>query len=537
MMSLVIAEESPTGPAGRIGLRYFSLYRLALATLFLILVWSRGLPAPLGTDHPVLFGTVAHVYFGLAVLGQIALETRAARESAQVLGQVLLDIAAVTLFMYASGGVGSGFGTLLVVSIAIGGLLTEGRIAYLCAGFATWAVLAEELCRWLDSDLRAADYTQAGLLGAAFFATAYVGHGLARRLRASEARAARQAADLENLARLNERIVQRMRSGILVLDRDSRVRLMNDAALALLGRARPSSGQRLTEHWPEFEAHARAWDRGQAAATRLLRSPASDAEVLVSLAALAPGSREGTLVFVEDAAETRQRAQQLKLASLGRLTASIAHEVRNPLGAISHAAQLLSESEATNEEDRRLMRIIQDHSGRVNRIIENVLRIGRRDGTAPEVFAIEPWLTAFVADLIERRQLASEQVLLALDHGDIRVVMDPTQLHQVLWNLCENALRYCSGSPLLTLRCGRKPISDRPYLDVIDGGPGIPEDIARHVFEPFVSRDSTGTGLGLYIASELCECNQATLNLHANGPNGCTFRIDFAHPGRQQWIA
>ena len=343
--------------------------------------------------------------------------------------------------------------------------------------------------------------------------------------------------NLENLARLNERIVQRMRSGILVLDADSRVRLMNDAALALLGRARPLSGQQLTEHWPEFEAHARAWDSGQAAATRLLRSPARDAEVLVSLAALAPGSREGTLVFVEDAAETRQRAQQLKLASLGRLTASIAHEVRNPLGAISHAAQLLSESEATNEEDRRLMRIIQDHSGRVNRIIENVLRIGRRDGTASEVFAIEPWLRTFVADLIERRQLASEQVLLAVEPGDIRVVMDPTQLHQVLWNLCENALRYSAGSPLLTLWCGRKPISDRPYLDVMDHGPGIPEDIAAHVFEPFVSRDSTGTGLGLYIASELCECNQASLNLHANGPNGCTFRIGFAHPGRQQWIA
>jgi two-component system, NtrC family, sensor histidine kinase PilS len=174
-------------------------------------------------------------------------------------------------------------------------------------------------------------------------------------------------------------------------------------------------------------------------------------------------------VFAEDAAETRQRAQQLKLASLGRLTASIAHEVR-PLGAISHAAQLLSESEATNEEDRRLMRIIQDHSGRVNRIIEKVLRIGRH-GTAPEVFAIEPWLRTFVADLIERRQLASEQVLLGVEAGDIRVVMDPTQLHQVLCNLCENALRYSRGSPLLTLWCARKPVSDRPYLDVIDRGP------------------------------------------------------------------
>ncbi len=516
-------------------MRYFSLYRLALAVLLLCLVWSGHPRARLGADAAALFGTVAHVYFGLAVLAQLALETRAARESAQVLGQVLLDIVAVTLFMYASGGVGSGFGTLLVVSIAIGGVLTEGRIAYPCAAFAACAVLSEELSRGLYADVRAADYTQAGLLGAAFFATAYVGHGLARRLRASEARAARQAADLENLARLNERIVQRMRSGILVLDAHSRVRLVNDAALALLGRAQPLSGQRLRDHWPEFETHLRGWDAGQGRATRLLRSPARDAEVLVSLAALGHGSQEGTLVFVEDAAETRQRAQQLKLASLGRLTASIAHEVRNPLGAISHAAQLLSESPGSGAEDRRLLRIIQDHSGRVNRIIENVLRIGRRDSAAPEVFAMLPWLQAFIADLLERRQLAPGQVVLMVEPDDIRVCMDTTQLQQILWNLCENALRYSTGEPLLTLRAGRKPISDRPYLDVIDNGPGISEDIAPHVFEPFVSRDSTGTGLGLYIASELCECNQATLNLAANGREGCAFRISFAHPGRRQW--
>lgn len=534
MMSLVISEDSPAIPTGRIGIRYFSLYRMALSALILFVVWSRHVPAPLGGEHPTLFALVAHGYFGLAVLAHLALETRAAGDQAQVLGQVLLDIAAVTLLMYASGGVGSGFGTLLVVNIAFGSVLTEGRIAYLCAGLATCAVLSEELSRWLDADLRAVDYTQAGLLGAAFFATAYVGHGLARRLRASEARAARQATDLENLARLNERIVQRMRSGVLVLDAHWKVRLVNDSALALLGRGWQSSGQQLTEYWPEFEAHVRAWDRDLVAPTRLLRSPSRDLEVLVSLAALGP---QDTLVFIEDAAATRQRAQQLKLASLGRLTASIAHEVRNPLGAISHAAQLLSESPPASVEDHGLLRIIQEHSGRVNRIIENVLRIGRRESTALEVLAIAPWLAAFVADLIERRRLGPGQVVYAVEPGDVRVVMDPTQLHQVLWNLCENALRYRAGYPLLELRCGRKPLSERPYLDIIDHGPGIPADIAPHVFEPFVSHESTGTGLGLYIASELCECNQATLNLHANGPAGCTFRISFSHPGRQQWIA
>jgi two-component system, NtrC family, sensor histidine kinase PilS len=223
-----------------------------------------------------------------------------------------------------------------------------------------------------------------------------------------------------------------------------------------------------------------------------------------------------------------------KLASLGRLTASIAHEIRNPIGAISHASQLLSESSALSEIELRMTRIIRDHTTRINGIVENILGIGRRGHAAPQTFAIAAWLAAFVQELMTQKGLRPEDVAFTLGAADIRVRMDPDHLRQVLWNLCENALRYSKGRPLLELRCGVKAGIGRP---VIDHGSGIPQEIAEQVFEPFFTSEREGTGLGLYLAAELCETNQASLTLYANTPQGCCFRIQFAHPDRQQLLA
>ncbi|MGH8509069.1 MAG: sensor histidine kinase [Gammaproteobacteria bacterium] len=523
-------------PAAWTALRCFGLYRLILSGFFTALVWTGQLPPPLGQNDPGAFAAAVYGYLLLAILVQIIVEIRPLYFGTHVLGQVLIDTVALTTMMYASGGVGSGMGMLLLVSIALGSMLTEGRTAFLFAGAASIAVLCEEAYFWLYGDAVTANYAQAGFLGSTFFATALLGHALAGRLRVSEALAARRGADVAKLERLNEQIVQRMRSGIVVLDALGRVRLANHSAKALLGIAEPVPARPLA---------MLAWDLAQqldswpihAPPAQVLRTPSRGTDLLVSRAELGSGPTAATLVFIEDAAAMRQRAQQLKLASLGRLTASIAHEIRNPLGAVSHAAQLLSESNERTEEDRNLMRIIKGHSERVNRIIDNVLTIGRRDRSAPEIFAVKPWLEGFVSEFTARVQVPTERVLVHMETEDIEIVMDRSQLHQVLWNLCENGLRYSQGTPTLELRCGLKPISGAPFLDVIDYGKGIPEDIVDSIFEPFVSRNSPGSGLGLYLASELCECNQASLSLHENSANGCCFRISFAHPQRQQWIA
>jgi two-component system, NtrC family, sensor histidine kinase PilS len=523
-------------PPAWTALRYFGLYRLILSGFFTVIVWTRQLPPPLGEHDPGVFATAVYGYLLLAILAQIGVEIRPHRFGAHVLGQVLTDTVMLTTMMYASGGVTSGVGMLLLVSIALGSMLTEGRTAFLFAGLASIAVLCEEAYFWHYGDALTANYTQAGFLGSTFFATALLGHALAGRLRASEALAARRGADVAQLERLNEQIVQRLRSGIVVLDATGRVRLANQSAQALLGLAEPVPFQPLAMLAWDLAQQLDSWP-SHAPASQILRTASRGTDLLVSRAELGSGPAATTLVFIEDAAAMRQRAQQLKLASLGRLTASIAHEIRNPLGAISHAAQLLSESSGHTEEDRYVTRIIKGHSERVNRIIENVLTIGRRDRSAPEIFAAKPWLEGFVSEFTARVQISSERLLVHMESEDIEIVMDRSQLHQVLWNLCENALRYSQGTPALELRCGVKPISETPYLDVFDHGTGIPEDIADSIFEPFVSKNSPGSGLGLYLACELCECNQASLSLHENSANGCCFRISFAHPQRQQWIA
>ena len=261
------------------------------------------------------------------------------------------------------------------------------------------------------------------------------------------------------------------------------------------------------------------------------------AEVITSFTKLGTDRGAGTLVFLEDAAEVRQRAQQLKLASLGRLTGSIAHEIRNPLGAISHAGQLLSESPDISAQDRRLTQIISEHSQRMNNIIEDVMAIGRRKPAIAESFPLYVWLNEFLAELKERKGLGDADIDCEPIPGDLLIRMDKDQLHQVLWNLCENALRYSREAPLLSFACGRTPGAARPFIDIQDSGPGMSSEIAEQIFEPFYTGEKNGTGLGLYIARELCESNQASLNLVSSDAGGCRFRIQFAHPDRQQLTA
>ncbi|MCI0401853.1 MAG: ATP-binding protein [Gammaproteobacteria bacterium] len=514
-------------------LRYFNLYRLVLSGTCVVLIWMGTLPATLGIFDRPLFFIVANIYFAGAIGLQFAVHHRLPRYTVQVFVHVLLDIIAITLMMHASGGVSSGLGMLLVVVIAGGSLVTAGRTAILFAAIATLAVLAEEVYAFAFDFFPFANYTHAGFLGATFFATAFLGHVLATRAHESETLAAQRGVDLENLARLNEHIVQRMQSGIVVLDYKRRVRRINDSARRLLGLNGSLEGERIEGVSPDLAAQMDSWLALHGTPLRLMRPVHGEVDVQVSFTRLGSDARAGVLVFLEDASRMRQRAQQLKLASLGRLTASIAHEIRNPLGAISHAGQLLSESRSLAPEDDRLLRIIIEQSARMNDIIEDIMHIKPRASTTPKSIKVQPWLEAFVDEFTSRQQIPRAAIMIAGDSEDMEVTMDASQLHQVLWNLCENGLRYSKGIPLLEINYGLRRETERPHLDVIDHGTGIPEEFAEQLFEPFFTTEPQGTGLGLYIARELCESNQASLSLYANTKEGCCFRISFAHPGRQ----
>ncbi|HJP36830.1 MAG TPA: HAMP domain-containing sensor histidine kinase [Gammaproteobacteria bacterium] len=515
-------------------LRYFCLYRIVISGLFALLAVFAKLP-PNFTDFNVQqFTLAASAYLGFAVVAQIAAERRWASVRLQVSGQVLLDIIAITAFMHASGGVGGGFGMLLAVAVAGGCLFVPPRAAVFFAALATLAVLGETAMGLWYLDYPIASYPQAGLLGATLFGIALLASILAEQARRSEALAAERAIDIENLSRLNEHIVQRMRAGIIVLNDSHQTVLINEAAMSMIGGNTDARKDRRTPiPAPLADAHRR-WRADEINRKTPLELETQGPEVIVSFTRLGSESSSGTLVFLDDAAEVRQRAQQLKLVSLGRLTGSIAHEIRNPLAAISHAGQLLSESPQLAEQDRRLTEIIGEHSRRMNNIIENVMTIGRRKLTIAESFSLRPWLEQFLNELKERKELADADVHCDWLDDALVVRMDTSQLHQVLWNLCENALRYSREQPLLSFICGRETGSARSYIDIADSGPGMSDKVAEQAFEPFYTGESSGTGLGLYIARELCESNQASLTLTARGQRGCRFLIKFAHPDRQQ---
>jgi two-component system sensor histidine kinase PilS (NtrC family) len=526
--------DPPVAPGSWAALRYYGLYRLVISGLFIVLILTGNLPPPLAVHDRVWFEVVGVVYFVAAVAVQIVTEQRRAGYRLQIVSQVLIDIIALTLLMYASGGVASGFGTLIIVAIGGGSLLVGRRAAVAFAALASLAVLGEELYWWAWFYFPVTNYTQAGILGAALFVVALFASIMGQRVRETEALASQHAADLADLAALNEHVIQRMQSGILATDGTGRIRMLNHSAAQFLGCEADAVGRPLADASPELHARERAWRAGERPPARTERLSVRGGDVLASFTELGPARNQGTLVFLEDAAVTRQRAQQLKLASLGRLTASIAHEIRNPLGAVSHAAQLLSESTQRRSEDQRLTRIIREQSERMNAIIETILALGRRAPTQTEQFALHDWLAGFAGEFCSSHGLASGEVLVDAAPAPVLVRMDPGQLRQVLWNLCSNALRYSRATPVVRLRIGINAATARPCLDVVDTGPGIDPAIREHVFEPFFTTARQGTGLGLYIASELCEANQASLILYETGESGSIFRINFAHPDRKQ---
>ncbi|MFT5391260.1 MAG: two-component system sensor histidine kinase PilS (NtrC family), partial [Gammaproteobacteria bacterium] len=301
---------------------------------------------------------------------------------------------------------------------------------------------------------------------------------------------------------------------------------------ALLGVDLKGEPRALTEIEPELNQCFERWQDDAYRSTYSFQCASTQLDLTASFAALGVQGTTGVLIFLEDASPMTQRVQQLKLASLGRLTASIAHEIRNPLGAISHAGQLLGESESLDSADQRLSQIIQDNCRRMNGIIEDVLQLSRRTPAIRQDLVLRQWLEAFVSELRGGATSNLGLVTFSVQNEALVAPFDSDQLRQVVSNLVENGLRHSGDSGVVTLSAGVTKESQRPFLDVLDEGDGIADSDRDQVFEPFFTTRADGTGLGLYIARELCEINQASLRLLPS-ERGCLFRITFADPRRQ----
>ncbi len=531
------ATVAPAVPRGAWqALHYLNVYRLTLAAVFAVLYFADARHSLLGTHNPVQFLGASVFYVLGAGLSSWAARLHRPAFKIQLRAGIVLDITALTLLIHANGGMDSSIGMLMLVSISITSLIASQRLALLFAAASTLAILGEQVYAHINQ-LFPVHYTRAGMLGAMCFATAILTHGLAQRMRDSEALAARRGLDLANMEQLNAYIIRHMQPGVVVVDANGYIRLINDSAWYLLGTGvAGNKTQSLAGLAPQLAAQLRSWRKDPDYEPQGFHTAAGMHEVLPRFAALGNAADGGVILFLDDGALRAAQAQQMKLASLGRFSASIAHEIRNPLGAISHASQLLAETATMDPGDRRLVNIIVEQCRRVNTIIENVLQLSRRQASHPENFLLAPWLENFVAEFARHQNIDNARVTFDIQPADVLVRMDPSHLQQVMTNLCENAVRHGKGmdaTPRLQLRGGLVAEVSTPFLDVIDSGPGIEPERVRQIFEPFFTTAPTGTGLGLYIARELCEFNQAKLMHIATPSGGSCFRISFADPRRQ----
>lgn len=520
-------------------LKVYTAYRVVVCLVLLITYVTKPFEnAVFGSSNQNLFfyGVIGYLAVNIITLIGVLPKTRQLNNQ-QLFISFFIDVLAVLILIDSSGGVRSGLEIILVVSVAASSIMLPSQIALLLAALASLGLLADT-ARLVHEELAGvANFLSAGLVGIVLFLTAFFIQNLASRIRGSQMLAEQHAADITKLQQLNQQIVQRMRTGILVCDQSGQILLANTAAGELLGDKHIS---RVSNIHPEtipdvLLTPLQLWQDSPQFRSPPLYVDKSDRELLVNFSSIENRRSADTLIFLEDNRRLVKQAQQMKLASLGRLTASIAHEIRNPLGAISHASQLLAESDQLDTADKRLCDIIQNHSARMNKVIENILHLSSRNASNPERLSLNDWIRRFIDEFQDDTGMDCT-IRFESDDSAHYTFVDSSQLNQVLTNLTQNGLRYSqqrTGEATLLLKLYNHPTTSLPVMDIIDDGPGVAEQDIELIFEPFYTTDPKGSGLGLYISRELCEANEARLDYIAYDEGKHCFRISFPHPDRQ----
>jgi two-component system sensor histidine kinase PilS (NtrC family) len=518
-------------------LRLFNYFRVSLA-LFFITIYLNGWFHLLITSefsYDELFITTSIIYLVASLFFFAGIIRQNPKLETQVIIHTLVDIFCIIMLMHATGGIRTGLGMLLIISISMTGLFLKKQLAILFAAIATLAIITEQIYSQFVYTNYPPAFTQAGLLGILVFISAFLTIYIAKRLLESEKLAEETSAELETIVQMNERIIRSMRTGIFIIRNDGLILMANNAALELLGNITIDSQTNLKDAASDLYNCFIEWNNNTIQNQQPIQQPQG-------LPDLQPGfshidktnnpddKHQGrTLIFLEDATQLAQRFQQVKLASLGRLTASIAHEIRNPLAAINHAGQLLGET-STDMADKKLTSIINTQAKRLNGIVENVLQLSRQQRGTPEAIDLYQWLMLFREECVSTHNLQASQIQIQIDHQDTKILFDSNQLHQVMWNLCSNAINHSKIEHATIMINIQGKIDDQtrqPYIDIIDNGAGINKETQALIFDPFFTTSSEGTGLGLYITKEVIESNRAKIRHISPATGGTCFRIYF----------
>ncbi len=543
-----------TSPNSKSLFNYYNAYKVVLGALLYLLALS---------GHSYLkqfrsleyFEALTLTYLVINLLSLFLYRFYIKVSPKQIFSLLIIDIIFLHGIFFYGTGIASGLGNLVIISVAAGNIIIRGRIGLSFAAIAAILSLFVEIERFLSGLSQEDDIAQSGIVGMMYFASAYILQHLSIRLTENESLLKKQKQDLIELEKLNHQIIQNMRTGIIVCNQDQTIKLINEACKDLLNL---EFNQKLPT---ELAQRFTQWQDQPLNRTTPFKVNSNLPIVQANFSQLQTNVSSDVLIFIEDTRKMAQQAQQLKLASLGRLTASIAHEVRNPLGAISHATQLLAESENLDFADLKMTDIIHRHSQRVNQIIENTLQLSRRSEPTIDNNLLSPWLEKIVQDFEVQQHPSpkAQRTFILASTNDLSARFDPNQMEQVLVNLIDNAFHH--GDKLLQessvfIYIGETKDHNQVFIDVIDQGEGIGPENIEHLFEPFFTTESQGTGLGLYLSREICEANQAQLDfldpsvnyaewqtppsthhpdiikLSAEHKFGACFRVMFAHNKR-----
>ena len=517
--------------------RIYAAFLAARAALGMLLFAAQAVAELFGLRPPpeVMLLCAAYVvqatlWWRLPRFRRASAQSLAHLRSPQWLATIGVDLVSFTALHVLSQATGPNYLALLVLPVLMAGVLTPRMMSLATAAAVALMLLATAWVAMLAGGDPAALMTQAGLAGSGFFIITLLAGELAGRL-AREELTARGSLELaRQQAQLNRLVIEEMQDGVLVVDRKGRVRAANPAARALLapgGTTRNAPFQlRGVEAWvPLVQSVERAFaeaawpEAGRDVSlqfspglTRTLRL-----RVRFTRRREERASEELCVLFIEDVRTVEARTRQEKLAAMGRVSAGIAHEIRNPLAAISQANALLAE-DATNGAQRQLTQLVSDNVERLKRIVDDVMEVA--PGATPARVSLDATaqVSAVCGEWARMAHLPpgdASPLRTELPADPLAVLFDAEHLRRVLVNLLDNALRHGGATPAailvqLAVRGEREVL-----LIVASAGGAITPEVERYLFEPFFSTRSRGTGLGLYICRELCERYGASIDYHA----------------------
>ncbi len=513
--------------------RIYRAFISARATLGLTLVITLGVSGLFGVwpGLPVLLLCLGYAALSISMWllprfkRPAAPDAMAHLRSPRWLATIGVDVVCFTALHVMAPVSGLNFAALLVLPVLMAGVLTPRLMALATAAAVTLVLLGVAWLNVLAGGDATVLVTQAGLAGSGLFVITVLASELAGRL-AREELTARGSLELaRQQAQLNRLVIEQMQDGVLVVDRRGRVRAANPAARTLL------APEGMAEAAPFMLRGVPAWTALVEAVERALFEavwPENGRDVVLDFEPglsrtlrvrvrftrrrEVPSIQEFCVLFLEDVRSVQARTRQEKLAAMGRVSAGIAHEIRNPLAAIAQANALLAEDAATAEQ-RQLTSMVADNVERLKRIVDDVMEVA--PGSLPLDCVIDA--TAQVAAVCSEWARTSGQdarglLQLEVPAEPLNVVFDGEHLRRVLVNLLDNACRHGSGTPGATLLRLHGRDANEALLTVASDGEPIVPDVERYLFEPFFSTRSRGTGLGLYICRELCERYGARIN-------------------------